>query len=75
METVTPLKNWRLENGLTAEAAASKLNVTLPMWSRWENQKRAIPPQRVLAIEEVTGISRHILRPDIFGPANSEVAA
>lgn len=29
---------------------------------------RAIPPGRVLDIERITGISRHELRPDIYGP-------
>lgn len=28
-----------------------------------------VPAERVLDIERVTGISRHELRPDIFGPA------
>lgn len=28
-----------------------------------------VPAERVLDIERVTGISRHDLRPDIFGPA------
>lgn len=30
---------------------------------------KRIPPGRVLDIERVTGISRHDLRPDIFGPS------
>ena len=28
-----------------------------------------VPAERVPAVEEATGISRHALRPDIFGPA------
>jgi DNA-binding transcriptional regulator YdaS (Cro superfamily) len=28
-----------------------------------------IPAEYVLAIEQATGVSRHDLRPDIFGPA------
>jgi len=28
---------------------------------------RRIPAERVLALEELTGISRHAMRPDIFG--------
>lgn len=38
-------------------------------------QWKDVPPARVRAIEEVTGISRHILRPDIFGPAQVAVNA
>lgn len=33
-----------------------------------------VPAERVLDIERVTGISRHELRPDIFGPAPEKVA-
>ncbi|WP_097141334.1 transcriptional regulator [Rhizobium subbaraonis] len=28
-----------------------------------------VPAERVLEIERLTGISRHELRPDVFGPA------
>lgn len=34
-----------------------------------------VPPDRVLDVERVTGVSRHELRPDIFGPAPSNEAA
>jgi len=35
---------------------------------------RRVPPERVLEVERITGISRHELRPDIFGPAPQEAA-
>lgn len=35
---------------------------------------RQVPAGRVLDIERITGISRHDLRPDIFGPAPAEAA-
>ncbi|WP_081623477.1 Cro/CI family transcriptional regulator [Hoeflea sp. 108] len=38
------------------------------------SQWRKCPPERVLDVERITGVSRHLLRPDIFGPA-SETAA
>lgn len=28
-----------------------------------------VPAKRAIAVEEATGVSRHILRPDVFGPA------
>lgn len=31
---------------------------------RW----RRVPPEYCLQVEDVTGISRHVLRPDIYGP-------
>jgi DNA-binding transcriptional regulator YdaS (Cro superfamily) len=64
----TPLKDWRLSAQRSAEAVASEIGVTPAMWSRWETGKRKIPAERVLDIESLTGVSRHDLRPDIFGP-------
>lgn len=37
---------------------------------RWERGQVTV--ERAVEIERVTGISRHELRPDIFGPAPSE---
>lgn len=31
------------------------------------SQWKAVPADRVLKVEEITGVSRHLLRPDIFG--------
>lgn len=33
------------------------------------HQWKAIPPEYVIAIEELSGVSRHKLRPDVFGKA------
>jgi DNA-binding transcriptional regulator YdaS (Cro superfamily) len=32
-------------------------------------QWKVVPPERVLAVEKATGVSRYELRPDIFGDA------
>lgn len=37
------------------------------------SQWKAVPAERVLTVERITGISRHELRPDIYG-ATSEPA-
>ncbi len=63
----TPLKAWRSAAKRSAEDVAQEAGVTLAMWSRWETGARQIPADRVLAIEALTGISRHDLRPDVFG--------
>lgn len=34
-----------------------------------------VAPESVLKVEEVTGISRHRLRPDVYGPEPTEEAA
>ena len=36
---------------------------------RWS----VIPAEHVLKVEKHTGISRHVLRPDIYGPRKPEV--
>lgn len=39
------------------------IKITSQAISQWKR----VPPDRVIAIEEITGISRHDIRPDIFG--------
>lgn len=74
MEIDTPLKRWRISAGFTPQQAADHIGVTLPMWSRWENDRRSVPAKRVLDLETKTGVSRHVLRPDVFGSAEDEKA-
>ncbi|AJY44685.1 YdaS family helix-turn-helix protein [Martelella endophytica] len=54
-------------------ALAMQLNLQPSAISQW----KVVPPTRVLAIEARTGISRHLLRPDIYGdiPEGSQEAA
>ena len=35
------------------------------------DQWKRVPGERVLDVERITGVSRHVLRPDIFGPPPS----
>lgn len=39
------------------------------------SQWRTVPAARVLTVERITGISRHELRPDLYGPAPSTEVA
>ncbi len=41
------------------------LGITRQAVEQWP--KRVVPPEHVLAIEKLTGISRYALRPDIYG--------
>lgn len=53
--------------GLTKAAAA--LGIDNPsVIANWRTRRR-VPAERTLEVEALTGISRHDLRPDIFGPA------
>lgn len=36
------------------------------------SQWKRVPPEHVVGVERITGVSRHDLRPDIFGPAPSK---
>lgn len=40
-----------------------------PLRPQAVSQWTQVPAERVLEVERITGISRHDLRPDVFGPA------
>lgn len=43
---------------------ADKLGITRQAFHQWT----IVPPYRVLAVEEITGVSRERLRPDLYPP-------
>lgn len=42
---------------------AERLGITNQAVSKWQR----VPPERVLEVERLTGVSRYDLRPDIYG--------
>lgn len=54
---------------------ARELGVSIQFVNQWVRGSRPVPARHVLAIEAATGVSRHDLRPDIFGPAPTSEAA
>lgn len=49
--------------------AALALGISNPsVIANWRTRRR-VPADKALDVERLTGISRHDLRPDIFGPA------
>lgn len=47
---------------------AQNLGIAQNVVSNWKARGQA-PASRCVAIEKTTGVSRHDLRPDVFGPA------
>lgn len=70
--STSALHQYRTDRGLTLEAMADLFGVQKAAIWKWE--RRQVPADKVLEVERVTGISRHALREDVFGPA-PEVAA
>ena len=52
-------------------ALAKEIGVTAQAVSQWEE----VPPLRVLAVERVSGVSRHELRPDLYPAEPAEARA
>ncbi|WP_336810908.1 Cro/CI family transcriptional regulator [Bosea sp. MMO-172] len=44
---------------------ARHLGISSQAVSQWKR----VPPGRALAVEQLSGVSRHDLRPDLYGPA------
>lgn len=58
-----------VEKAGTGQAGLARLlGVSPQAVNQWVNGNRPVPPRHVLAIEKATGVSRHELRPDVFGP-------
>jgi DNA-binding transcriptional regulator YdaS (Cro superfamily) len=57
----TPLDRAIKEAGGLTKLAAS-LNITKQAVAQWDE----VPPLRVLEVERVSGVPRHMLRPDLY---------
>ena len=52
-----------------SHALAKRLEISRQAIEKWV-AKGTIPAERVLEIEQITGVSRHVLRPDLY-PRNT----
>lgn len=52
-------------------ALARKLGVSPQAVNQWAKGRRPVPARMAIAIEGFMDVSRHDLRPDVFGPAPS----
>lgn len=57
-----------IEAAGSASELARQLGVVPMTVTQWRKRGQ-VPAERCLAIEAATGVSRHDLRPDVFGPA------
>ncbi len=62
--TPTPLET-AIKNAGGASALARILKITPQAVLQWSQ----VPPNRAIEVETITGVSRHALRPDVFGKA------
>jgi DNA-binding transcriptional regulator YdaS (Cro superfamily) len=66
------LREWRQslpENQQTLAAAGRLLGVSEVQMYRYETGQRRVPAERVMKFEAITGVPRHVLRPDVFPAA------
>ena len=59
------LRTWLQAERGRAAWLAGNLGITRGALSQW----RWVPARHVLAVEALTGISRHVLNPAVFGEA------
>lgn len=70
METAALLKAIEAAGGQSALARQLREMTGKPIgqghiWS-WLNRTGAVPPEYAIPIEQITGVSRHDIRPDIY---------
>lgn len=66
LSSMETLKTWREAQNLSIPEAAALGGVERATWWRWESGVRRIGLSSIPRLEEVTGIPRRDLRPDIF---------
>ena len=77
MDTMTPAEALSNAVDLAGGQSAMARHLTTDdrpirqghVWA-WLNRDGRLPPEFCLAVESLTGVSRHDLRPDVFGPAS-----
>jgi DNA-binding transcriptional regulator YdaS (Cro superfamily) len=55
-----------VERAGTQRRLADLLGVRQPAVSKWLKHGKLLPPEHVLKVEASTGVSRHLLRPDLY---------
>lgn len=63
---ILAIKKYRQKFELNQKELGEMIGLTQPMISAVENGNKRLDPSRVKKISEITGISKHELRPDLF---------
>lgn len=64
MRPNNPVLELIFEKAGSASELARRLQITPAAVLQWDK----VPVARAIAVEQITGVSRHVLRPDIYGP-------
>jgi DNA-binding transcriptional regulator YdaS (Cro superfamily) len=71
MKKIPNIKFDALQEAVSIAGSQGKLGAivgkTQAQVSVWVNRDKKLPPDLVLIVERATGVSRHRLRPDVFG--------
>lgn len=70
-----PLRAYRAEHALSCAELAKALDIAEATLRSFENGHRVVSAETAAEIERRIGVTREQLRPDIFGPLDSEEAA
>ena len=62
------IRAWRKSEGKTLAQAGALVGVTKAQWSRFESGTRRVAPTLARTMEQLTGVSRYELLPEVFGP-------
>ena len=60
----TSLKDTLHAKGITLASVAAAIGVDKATMTRWAQTK--VPAERVLEFEQITGVTRHDVRPDLW---------
>lgn len=69
------MSSTALERAIDAAGGLTKLAESLGVTKQAVAQWDEVPPLRVLAVERVSGVSRHELRPDLYPEPDTVVEA
>lgn len=71
MQKIHPLRAYRERHGISCAELAKKLDIAESTLRSFENGNRIISGELAREIEDLLGIKRVVIRPDIFGPIQS----